>query len=116
MFVMQIIENCHEILSLMSFEMLLKCSEMAYINSIINVINDQISFKPFPWYKQSWLQNNIDKNRDNVKSGQWTFWLLSWRNTDFHWKFCNYYKILERLWLLIICVIFAAKLLNVLKI
>ena len=46
--VMQNIENSHAILSLlllMSFQMSLNCTEIVYINDIINNINDKISFQ-----------------------------------------------------------------------
>ena len=45
-FVMQSIRTSREILSLMliSWEMSLNCTEMAYINNIVNDINDKVSF------------------------------------------------------------------------
>ena len=46
LFVMQNIRTSREILSLMliSWEMSLNCTEMAYINNIVNDINDKVSF------------------------------------------------------------------------
>ena len=45
---MQNIKNSHEILMLMLRKMSLNCTEMAYINDIINDINDEILFLTMP--------------------------------------------------------------------